>query len=130
MDKSHDLDDPMETPGCDEEVEDAPVMEGAGSDQEESREARATVIAGAGGDGGESGGEGVGRSSRRSSRLRLKEESRGLGYDRVRERFGLPPEERERQWSCEDKRRLLAGLRRHGSRHTGRLAEMVPSKPR
>lgn len=128
VDKSEDLDDPMETPGGDDD-EDPPVMEGAGSDQEESRKAPAAVIGGAGGEEGESGGEGVGRSSRRSSRLRMKEESRGLGYDRVRERFGLPPEERERHWSSEDKRSLLAGLRRHGSRHTRRLAEMVPSKP-
>jgi hypothetical protein len=83
VDKSQDVDDPMETPACEEEEnEDPPVMEGAGSDREEARKAPAAVTGGAGGDEGESGVEGVGRSSRRSSRLRLKEESRGLGYDR------------------------------------------------
>ena len=84
----------------------------------------------------EEGGPAFGREGRRcSARLRGKTRKRWSSEVRWRREFGLPAESAgshhaidNRLWSLEEKRQLLHGLRKYGSREVEKVAEEVPTK--
>merc|ERR1719430_324927 len=78
-----------------------------------------------------------GREGRRcSARLQGKTRKRWTNEVRVRRDYGLPskPPGSQQQvfdnrlWSLEEKRQLLGGLKKHGSRRIAQVAEEVPTK--
>jgi len=77
-----------------------------------------------------------GREGRRcSARLQGKTRKRWTNEVRVRRDYGLPSDPPgsqqvvdNRLWSLEEKRQLLGGLRKHGSKRMAQVAEEVPTK--
>lgn len=80
--------------------------------------------------------DGGGEGRRCSARLKGKTRKRWTNEVRVRQDYGLPSEPPgsqqqvvdNRLWSLEEKRQLLGGLRKHGSRRIAQVAEEVPTK--
>ena len=77
----------------------------------------------------------LGEGRRCSARLRGKNRRRWTNEMRMRQGYGLPSEPPDSQqvvdnrlWSLEEKRQLLQGLRKHGSKKMVKVAEEVPSK--